>query len=272
MSTRRRPALLERPGTSAAARRALGAAAAFAVGACRGAGDAPTELGPQAREAAAHAAAPATSQTEPTSAVLDAGRADDGAAAPPAGIFGFKRILHVGDSMVGYTQGLQLELKKRFDEKGIAYESHTVTSGGFQHFAAKKLLAKWVDTAKPDLVIVQVGNNNLTAGTPPKFVPYIHDLLAQTGGVPCYWIGVIPLEQKEYGMSKLLAKESAPCTYFESMGLKLDRQSDKIHPTQIGARKWANAFLAFAETTPPGRVDPASLLPKDDAGLVGIRR
>lgn len=168
-------------------------------------------------------------------------------------IASYPKIVHVGDSTVGYTQGLQLELKKIFDPLGIAYESHTLTSAGLRTIAKSRIVAKLVEEKKPDLVIIQLGTNNLTVPTPSAFAPAIADIVAQVGDRPCYWIGPIPLEQKEHGMRAFLRENVAPCRFYDSFDLKLERQSDHIHPTQRAAKKWAQAFLTFTETTPPGR-------------------
>lgn len=88
---------------------------------------------------------------------------------------------------------------------------------------------------------------------PKAFLPAIDDILAQVGDRPCYWIGPIPLEQKEHGMRALLRDSVAPCRFYDSYDLKLERQSDHVHPTQRAAKKWAEAFFTFAETTPPGK-------------------
>lgn len=172
------------------------------------------------------------------------------AEAPKRTLAQHKTVLHVGDSTVGYTLGLSLELGKMFKAAGVAYESHTVTAAGLRTFAKSKVLEKLVAEKNPDLVIVQLGTNNLTVPNPAAYLPDVKAIVAQTGGKPCYWVGPIPLEQPEHGMRALLRENVAPCTFYDSFELKLARQEDKIHPTQPAAKKWADAFWKFANEHP----------------------
>lgn len=163
-----------------------------------------------------------------------------------------KFVLHIGDSTVGYTLGMQLELGRMFKAAGVRYESHTFTAAGLRSFAKERYVEKLVREKEPDLVIIQLGTNNLTVPTPTAYLPDVKEIVAQTGNHACYWVGPIPLEQAEKGMRKMLRENVAPCTFYDSFDLVLARQSDKIHPTQPAAKKWADAFWTFADKTPPG--------------------
>lgn len=163
-----------------------------------------------------------------------------------------KFVLHIGDSTVGYTLGMQLELSRMFKAAGVRYESHTFTAAGLRSFAKERYIEKLVREKDPDLVIIQLGTNNLTVPTPSAYLPDVKEIVSQTGNRACYWVGPIPLEQPEKGMRKMLRENVAPCTFYDSFDLVLARQSDKIHPTQPAAKKWADAFWTFADKTPPG--------------------
>lgn len=179
-------------------------------------------------------------------------------AEPPAarrnGLEGRRFVLHVGDSTVGYTLGMSLEMTKLFRAASVPYESHTFTASGLHAFASEKRLEKLVREKNPDLVIIQLGTNNLTVPNPPAYLDDVKSIVAQASGRACYWIGPIPLEQPEKGMRAFLRDNVGPCTFYDSFDLKLDRQSDHVHPTQTAAKKWAKAFWAFTEATPPGDV------------------
>jgi lysophospholipase L1-like esterase len=162
-------------------------------------------------------------------------------------------VLHVGDSTVGYTLGLQLELARMFKGAGVQYESRTVTAAGLHTFATEKILDKLVREKDPDLVIVQVGTNNLTVPHPEAYIEDLRSIVRQVQGRDCYWIGPIPIDRPEKGMRAVLRDHTQPCAYFDSYELDVARQSDLVHPTQPGAKKWADAFWAFATKTAPGR-------------------
>lgn len=162
-------------------------------------------------------------------------------------------VLHVGDSTVGYALGLQLELARMFKGAGVRYESRTITSAGLHTFATARILEKAVREGAPDLVIIQVGTNNLTVPHPDAYIPDLRSIVAQAGGRDCYWIGPISIDRPEKGMRAVIRTHVEPCTFYDSFELELARQPDNIHPTQPAARKWAEKFWAFATTIPPGR-------------------
>lgn len=204
------------------------------------------------------AATPASSEAPPAPASapvpladapkLDASTPD--AAAAKKQLLDYKNVLHVGDSTVGYTLGVTLEYGKMFKAGNVKYESRTVTAAGLNQFNKSKVLEKLVKEKDPDLVIIQLGTNNLTVPTPSAYLPDVKAIVAQAGGKPCYWIGPIPLEQPEHGMRAMLRENVAPCVFYDSFDLKLARQEDKIHPTQPAAKKWADAFWKFANEHP----------------------
>src|SRR3954462_1908048 len=79
-------------------------------------------------------------------------------------------VLHVGDSTVGYTLGFTLELGKMFKNAGVKYESRTITSAGLKSFAKSNVLGDLVKEKDPDLVIIQLGTNNLTVPHPEVYL------------------------------------------------------------------------------------------------------
>ncbi len=159
--------------------------------------------------------------------------------------------------MVGYNMGLQLELGKMWKAIGVHYEALTVTAAGIRSFAKEQHVAKFVKAKNPDLVIVQIGTNNLTVPHPEAYLDDLKKIVGQIGNHPCVWIGPIPLEQPEHGMRAMLRANTAPCTFYDPWDLNLARQSDKIHPTQPAAKKWATAFWEWATANAPRPVSPA---------------
>lgn len=189
-------------------------------------------------------------------AALDSADVEADASAADAGpkpITQHRFVLHVGDSTVGYTLGLQLELARKFKAAKIHYESRTVTAAGLHAFATERILEKALRDKDPDLVIIQVGTNNLTVPHPDAYIPDLRSIVAQAGGRDCYWIGPIPIDRPEKGMRAVIRANVQPCTFFDSFDLDIARQPDNVHPTQGGAHKWAEAFWAFAAQAAPGR-------------------
>jgi lysophospholipase L1-like esterase len=164
----------------------------------------------------------------------------------------YKNVLHIGDSTVGYRMGLQMELQKMFTDSGAHYTSWSVTSAGLRSFADDRVVEKWIKKSSPDLVLVQLGTNNVTVPHPEAYIKDLKTILAQLGAHACYWIGPISLQFPERGMRGFLRDNVAPCTFFDSYDLTLERQSDGLHPSQKAAKIWADAFWAFANEHPPG--------------------
>lgn len=212
------------------------------------------DVNAEPKKTEAKAAPPAPAPSPPAAATSAAPAVVDAPAAPRNALEGRRFVLHVGDSTVGYTLGMSLEMTRLFRAASVPYESHTFTASGLHAFASERRLEKLVKEKNPDLVIIQLGTNNLTVPNPPAYLDDVKSIVSQAAGRACYWIGPIPLEQPEKGMRGFLRDNVGPCTFYDSFDLKLERQSDHIHPTQSAAKKWAKAFWAFTEATPPGDV------------------
>ena len=202
--------------------------------------DATAEL-PDAAVTDASASSDASADAEVDADVVDA--------SAPA-FDGYKKVLHVGDSTVGYAAGISLEFKKMFPKAGLSYVSHTMTSAGLHTVAEDRIVEKMVKRYSPDLVIIQLGTNNLTVPHPEVYIPDIKSILAQVGHRGCYWIGPISLKFPERGMRGILRDNVSPCVFYDSYDLTLERQSDGLHPSQKAAIFWSGAFFEFAALHP----------------------
>ncbi|HEY1959172.1 MAG TPA: SGNH/GDSL hydrolase family protein [Polyangiaceae bacterium] len=190
------------------------------------------------------------------SAALDAELAASLAVAKPPRTR--KVVLHVGDSMVGYGHGLSRALKHRFDAMGIEYHWEAWTSANIMTVdpAEKKhsgdrdrseRLDRLIAMFHPDLVIMNLGTNNLAIPRASAFAEGIHTIAAHLaeGGRDCLWVG--PLRPKwtyNPDMFDVLAQNAAPCQYFDSSAIHPPLQSDDIHPTDAGGEQWADAVWA----------------------------
>jgi acyl-CoA thioesterase-1 len=173
---------------------------------------------------------------------------------------GHKKVLHIGDSTVGYASGLQLEFKSMFPDAGLTYVSHTMTSAGLHSVAEERIVEKMVRRHQPDLVIVQLGTNNLTVPHPEAYLGDVKSLLSQVGNRACYWIGPVSLKVPERGMRAFLRDNVAPCIFYDSYDLTLERQPDGLHPSQKAAIMWSALFFEFAAQHPA--VTPATPSPR----------
>ncbi len=209
----------------------------------RGGGRAPVA---EPLPAAAQAPAVAASSVS----VADAGRAADARVAWPLAV---SRVLHVGDSTLGFTQGLALEMSKRFEALGIRYEAHTEASAGLHTFATSKKLEELIREKSPDVVLLTLGMNNLTALHAEQYEEDVRAIVEQVGGRPCWWIGPLSIARPDNGLIAILARATAPCGWTSSYELVIERQPDAIHPTQRGASRWADAVWTALGPTSPDR-------------------
>jgi hypothetical protein len=155
---------------------------------------------------------------------------------------GAKYVLHVGDSSLGFEQGLALEMGTRFKAAGVRYEAITELNGGLHDFATSKKLAELLKWKKPDVVLLNFGMNNLTVARPEDYEVDVKSIVAQVGDRACFWIGPLSIGRPEKGLIAMLGRTAAPCGWTNSYDLDIERQSDRLHPTQPGASHWADAI------------------------------
>jgi lysophospholipase L1-like esterase len=175
-----------------------------------------------------------------------------------------KVVLHVGDSMVGYGHGLSRALKRRFEAMGIEYHWDSWTSANIPTVdpAERKRtgdrdrseqLDRLIDAFHPDLVLLNLGTNNLAIPRADAYAPGIRSIAAHIakGGRDCLWIGPLrPKWKYNADMFRVLADNAAPCQYFDSSHVDAPLQSDDIHPTDPGGEKWAAALWSYLGEPP----------------------
>jgi hypothetical protein len=166
---------------------------------------------------------------------------DAGASLPPV-----HRVLEVGDSMVGYAAGLAKVMKVRLAAAGIEYHSDAVTSASIATFDESPKLPKLMKLFDPELVIINLGTNTLTVPHPESLGAHAAHIAAQIAPRRCLWLGPPSLHEtpprEPSPLIAVLKASVAPCLFFDTSDLVLERQPDGIHPTERGAMKWADAF------------------------------
>ena len=154
-------------------------------------------------------------------------------------------VLHIGDSFA--LAGFAKALKPRMKALGVRYEVRAETSSFTTTWSGK--MERVVADTQPDLVIINLGANEVLNVDPPAHAPAIRHIVAAIGGRPCVWVSV-PSWRKDTGIGEVIRQNSAPCRYFDSDKLvtqPIPRQSDHIHPTDAGGAIWADAFWAWLQ-------------------------
>jgi acyl-CoA thioesterase-1 len=163
-------------------------------------------------------------------------------------------VLHVGDSMVGGRGGLTKALGARFRELGASVRSDSWDRVGIERYARDQRLGTLVRETEPDLVIVTLGTNDVFVPHPEALAAHVKSIVRTIGATPltgdggrrraCYWLGP-PTWKGDTGIVQVIRESCAPCVFFDSSHLTLERVHDGIHLTDAGGEAWAQAFWAF---------------------------
>lgn len=158
-------------------------------------------------------------------------------------------VLEVGDSMVGFLGGMQKALDRRFTDRRIHFYSRSWTSAGIGSVDDGKDLDQALARFRPDLVLMSLGTNNVTYPHPEALLPHVRSIVKKLaeGGRKCVWIGPPSWAPDRGLLVPLLEKNVAPCVFFDSRDLDLERQTDHVHPTNVGGEVWAEALWGFLE-------------------------
>lgn len=209
-------------------------------------------------------AAPATTQAGAPHATANGIVAPLVEMAPPAppkrtiDLSKVKVALQVGDSEVGYASGLCVPLGQKFRARGVEFHNDSWTSAGLQTVASGDKLEKLVAMFKPDLLLLNLGTNNLGYPNAEALADLARAVAKKASQVSqCVWIGPPHLpsaDKTEARVVKVLAENAAPCMYFDSQTLDLPLQPDKIHADGVGAARWAtNLWSVLVDGgEPPG--------------------
>lgn len=158
------------------------------------------------------------------------------------------RVLIFGDSMV--NAGPQIYLKDYFVKAGNRVWSYSMASLSTVGAASTPRYKKILGMHNPDIVIIILGSNELFIPYPEHRRKYIEKLVGDTGNRACYWIGP-PNWKKDTGLNDVLNRYSAPCKYFNSSELTIERQPDKIHPDMRGGRTWSDEIWKWFNENRP---------------------
>ena len=155
----------------------------------------------------------------------------------------YRSVLSVGDSFNG---AFSLALEKKFKAEGAAFSRDVWVAVALSTFAREPRFAKLLDKHAPDLVIVNLGANDIDDHEPEAQAKYIRQVVAliRARACDCYWVAPA-LWKKDSGIVDVLAKSVGPCRFFDSRGFKVERRGDGWHPSVDGGALWAEKFWTF---------------------------
>lgn len=183
--------------------------------------------------------------------------------APPARSLKGKKVLHVGDSMVGGTFGLTRALEKKLTPEGAKLVRRTTVSESLNSFDKGPILRDALRDEKPDIVIVTLGANDVLSPHPEMYGGSVERIVKRIGDRECWWIGPPRIKTavatpsgktSDLVLSEVIKGHVGTCKFFDSSALKIDRASDGIHPSNVGGETWIDAFwpdfVALPESKP----------------------
>ena len=174
---------------------------------------------------------------------MDADAQDPEEAAAP------KKFLLVGDSM---AWGLGLALKPMMEAEGRSFRFRHKTSDSIRAYAANARMRDDLRKYEPDVVLITLGSNEALIPKPEALVKPVKKIVRHVGDKPCYWIGP-PMWRDDTGVVKVLEEHVAPCRFFNSSALEIERRKDGYHPNKQGSETWARAVLAWISENPPAK-------------------
>ena len=205
---------------------------------------APTPPDPSPKEAPTIAAALVT----PIATPAPVAPAPPPTATEPASLKG-KKVLHVGDSMVGGNWGLTRALEAKLEPEGATIVRHTKVSETLKSMDQDPTLKDLLHKHQPDIVIITLGTNDADVPYPEVYGKHVANIAKRVGDRECWWMGV----PKDSPVNKVIKDNSGSCKFFDSSTLKLDRAKDGIHPNDKGGGQWANEFWSAFRASDPKR-------------------
>jgi len=137
--------------------------------------------------------------------------------------------------------GLARALRPKFEADGAKYFRDVWESGSLRDFSRSDRISKLIKETRPDLILLSLGANDVYETRPEVMAPYIAKIAKMTSGIDCYWIGP-PIWKDEYKrIVPVLRDNAAPCTFFDSSDVQMQRKKDGIHPDEKGGEAYADA-------------------------------
>lgn len=169
-----------------------------------------------------------------------------------------KKVLHVGDSMVGGSFGLTRALEAKLGDQGATIIRHTKVSESLASFDKSQAIKDLLRTHDPDIVIINLGSNDTLAPFPSGYAHNVESIAKRVvedrgrrpNGRECWWIGPPSWKGPDTGIVSVIRDNASRCHFFDSSKLDLERATDGVHPNDHGAAKWAEAFWEVFRDAP----------------------
>lgn len=151
------------------------------------------------------------------------------------------KVLVFGDSMVdaGFAQRLQ----KLVEARGATLVHDSWVSSSTTSWSKGDRLDNLLVVHRPDVVIVALGANEVFLPAPEAVAPRVRAIVHKLAPRPCIWVSP-PLWKGETGIVSVERANAAPCGFYDSGAVKVERAKDGIHPTPRGGSDWAEAVFA----------------------------
>lgn len=164
-------------------------------------------------------------------------------------------ILFIGDSML---DGLSPRMAKYCLRNGHRLVSVRWYSSSTHKWANSTRLRTLMESHRPTYVFICLGANELSiSNVEAKRGPDIDRILREVGQTPYVWIGP-PNWKPDTGINALIARKTAPGTFFLSDGMSFERRKDGAHPTNTSAALWLDSVMRWmpAHAAHPIRMTP----------------
>jgi lysophospholipase L1-like esterase len=148
------------------------------------------------------------------------------------------KVLVFGDSMV--DAGFAQKLRKLVEARGGTLVHDGWTSATTSTWSKGDRLDNLLFVHKPDIVIIALGANEVFLPSPEAVAPRVRAIVAKLAPRTCVWVSP-PLWKGETGIVGVERANSAPCGFYDSGSVKVERAKDGIHPTPKGGADWADA-------------------------------
>jgi len=170
------------------------------------------------------------------------------AAASTGTVWEDKKILVVGDSLIGVGSGLGIYLEETFHEANAQLTIKSKTGARPSTFSRNGKMKKLITEHQPDTVIIVLGMNTLRS--PAAVVrESVKRLLEQVDTDECFWIGPPPLiEGSEWLIKRYPAYVSPQCKYFNTakqVTFPL-KSVTGFHVKRGKGRRWGRQFTTWA--------------------------
>ena len=150
-------------------------------------------------------------------------------------------VLIFGDSM---THHLAMSIakygtKNNYKVTGVTWESSSIPGWRYSD-----KIKKYIESVKPDYIIVSLGSNEMELKHFDRRIPDIQAIVEKLDSIPYVWVGP-PLWKKDKGVYPMLEKALPKGKVFKIEDLDIERGPDHVHPTKRGADVWADTLMRW---------------------------